>query len=225
MYHLHPGDILLYPIGLELILLPIGQDVVDRVLQPMLVATDPRCDGLAGSIDNSIAARGPESWSLVSTEDSGSKENLCNDFELHSPWTWDFPDPVPGSSGDTQVFQQSSKPVGENWRFDPKGFHLIRISVHLLILGVARGLLTLCWPCLLHLGPSATAAPQQASPGPLGYQEPPALSQKAPLPVMLLAVRRPVTPGVVAYFEVPADQRAVDRCSCMRYGECEPSII
>jgi hypothetical protein len=51
----------------------------------------------------------------------------------------DFLDPVPGSGGDAQVFQKSSKPVGENWSFDPEGLHLIRISVHLLILGVAQG--------------------------------------------------------------------------------------
>jgi hypothetical protein len=37
------------------------------------------------------------------------------------------------------VFQKSSKPVGENWSFDPEGLHLIHISVHLLILGVAQG--------------------------------------------------------------------------------------
>jgi hypothetical protein len=85
VYHLHPGDILLHPIGLELILLPVGQEVVDRVLQPTLVATDPRCDGLPGSIGNSIIARGPESWSLVSAEDSESEENLCDGFELHPP--------------------------------------------------------------------------------------------------------------------------------------------
>jgi hypothetical protein len=85
MYHLHPRDILLYPVGLELILLPVGQEVVDRVLQPTLVAIDPRCDGLPGGIDNSIAARGPESWSPVSAEDSGSEENLCDSFELHPP--------------------------------------------------------------------------------------------------------------------------------------------
>jgi hypothetical protein len=84
---------------------------------------------------------------------------------------------------------------------------------------------TLRWSCLLYLGPSAAAAPQQASPELLGSQEPPALSQKAPLYVMLLAVRRALTPGVVACFEVPAGQRAVSQCSCMRYGECEPSII
>jgi hypothetical protein len=76
-YHLHPGDIPFHPVGLELIFLPIGQEVVDRVLQSTLVAMDPRCDGLLGSISNSIAVRSPESWSLVSAEDSGSEENLC----------------------------------------------------------------------------------------------------------------------------------------------------
>jgi hypothetical protein len=61
VYHLHPGDIPFHPVGLELILLPVGQEVVDRVLQSALVATDPRCDGLLGSISNSIAVRSPES--------------------------------------------------------------------------------------------------------------------------------------------------------------------
>jgi hypothetical protein len=139
VHHLHPGDILLHPICLELILLPVGQEVVDGVLQPTLVATDPRRDGLPGGISNSVAARGPESWSLVSTEDSGSTEDFSNGFELHPPWTRDFFDPIPASGGDAQELQQSSKPASENWSFGPEGLHLIRISVHLLILGVARG--------------------------------------------------------------------------------------
>jgi hypothetical protein len=122
-----------------LILLPIGQEVVDGVLQPTLVATDPRRDGLLGGISNSVTVRGPESWSLVSTEDFRYEEDFCDGFELHPPWTRDFLDPVPGGSGDAQVLQQSSKPTGENWSFGPKGLHLIRISVHLLVLGVARG--------------------------------------------------------------------------------------
>ena len=41
VYYLHPGDIPFHPVGLELIFLPVGQEVVDRVLQPTLVATDP----------------------------------------------------------------------------------------------------------------------------------------------------------------------------------------
>jgi hypothetical protein len=76
---------------------------VDRVLQSTLVATDPRCDGLPGGIGNSITARGPESGSLVSAEDSGSEENLCDGLELHPPWTRDFLNPVPRSSGDAHV--------------------------------------------------------------------------------------------------------------------------
>jgi hypothetical protein len=108
VYHLYFGNIHPHPIGLELILLPVGQEVVDGVLQPMLVATDPRCDGLPDGISNSIAVRGPESWSLVSAKDSGSEENLYDGFELHPPWTGDFLDPIPGGGGDAQVFQESS---------------------------------------------------------------------------------------------------------------------
>jgi hypothetical protein len=75
----------------------------------------------------------------VLAEDSRSEENLCDGFELHPPWTRDFLDPVPGIGGDGQVFQHSLKPAGENWSFDPNGLHHIRISVHLLVLGVTRG--------------------------------------------------------------------------------------
>jgi hypothetical protein len=105
VYHLHLGDILIYPIGLELILLPVERQVVDGVLQLTLVAMDPRGDGLPGSIGNNITARDPKSWSLVLVEDSGSEENLCDGFELHPPWTRDLLDLVPGSGGDAQVFQ------------------------------------------------------------------------------------------------------------------------
>jgi hypothetical protein len=114
VYHLHPGDILLHPIGLELIFLPVGKEVVDGVLQLTLVAMNPQCDGLLGGISNSITVRGPEGWSLVSAEDSESEENLCDGFELHPPWMRDFLDPVPGSGGDAQVLQLSSKPTSEN---------------------------------------------------------------------------------------------------------------
>jgi hypothetical protein len=61
VHHLPPGDILLHPIGLELILLPIGQELVDGVLQPTLVATDPRGDGLLGGVSHNIDVGGPES--------------------------------------------------------------------------------------------------------------------------------------------------------------------
>jgi hypothetical protein len=72
--------------------------------------------------------RGPESWSLVSTEDPGSEENLCDGL-----------DPVPGSCGDAQVLQQSPKSATDDRSFSPEGLHLVSILVHLLALGIAQG--------------------------------------------------------------------------------------
>jgi hypothetical protein len=43
--------------------------------------------------------------------------------------------------------------------------------------------------------------------------------------VMRIEVHRAVTPGVVAHFGVPADQWVDGRCSYVRCGECESSII
>jgi hypothetical protein len=51
----------------------------------------------------------------------------------------DFLDPVPGSGGDAQVLQQSSKSAGEDQRFSPEGLHLVSISVHLLVFGITLG--------------------------------------------------------------------------------------
>jgi hypothetical protein len=135
----HPGDILLHPIGLELIFLPIGQEVVNGVQQPTLVAMDPQCDGLPGGVSNSITVRGPKSWSLVFAEDSGSEEDHYNSFELHPPLMWDFLDPVSRGDCDARVFQQSPKPTSGDQSFGPEELHLVRILVHHLVLGVTRG--------------------------------------------------------------------------------------
>jgi hypothetical protein len=59
----------------------------------------------------------------------------------------------------------------------------------------------------------------------MGSQGLPTLSQNAPPPLMRAAVHRAMTPGGVVHYGVLANQRANDRCSCVRYGECEPSII
>jgi hypothetical protein len=75
----------------------------------------------------------------VSAEDPGSEENLCDGLELYSSWTRDFLDLVLGSGGDAQVLQQSLKSAGEDQRFSPVGLHLVSISVHLLVFGIAWG--------------------------------------------------------------------------------------
>jgi hypothetical protein len=70
-----------------------------------------------------------------------------------------------------------------------------------------------------------TTAPWPVSPQLLGSLELPTLSQKVPLLVIPLAVRRARTPGVVARSEVPADRRVDGRCSCVLCDGYEPSII
>jgi hypothetical protein len=69
------------------------------------------------------------------------------------------------------------------------------------------------------------SAPQPASPETLGSQEPPALSRKVPLLVMPLVICRARTLEATAHSEVPADRQVDGRCSCVRCGGYEPSII
>jgi hypothetical protein len=99
------------------------------------------------------------------------------------------------------------------------------VSRYIFSFSVLLGEVALHRPCLLCHGSLATAAPQQASPESLGSQGQPALSQKAPPLVMRAKACGAVTPGAVAYSEVPVDQWVDGHCSCVRYGECEPSII
>jgi hypothetical protein len=111
------------------------------------------------------------------------------------------------------MLQQSPKSADEDQRFSPEG-HLGTSSR----LRYRSGEGTLHWSCLsLCHGPPVAAAPQQASPEPLGSQEPPALSRKVPLLVMTLEA--------AAHSKVPADRRVDGQCSCVRCDGYEPSII
>jgi hypothetical protein len=80
------------------------------------------------------------------------------------------------------------------------------------------------WTCLRCYGPPVVA-PQPASPEPLGSQEPPALSRRVPLLAMPLMVGRAGTPEAAAHFEVPANRRVDDWCSCVRCGRYKSSNI
>jgi hypothetical protein len=75
----------------------------------------------------------------VPIEDSRPEEDLCDRLELYSSWMWDSLDSVPGGGVDAKVFPHSPKPAGGDQSFNPEGHHLVRISVHLLVLRVARG--------------------------------------------------------------------------------------
>jgi hypothetical protein len=105
VYHLHPGDILLHPRGVELVLLSLRQEAVDGVLELTLVATAPRSDGLPGGVSHNITDRCSEGWPLVSAEEPRLGEDLCDVLEFHPPWTQDSLDLVFGGGGDAQVSQ------------------------------------------------------------------------------------------------------------------------
>jgi hypothetical protein len=83
--HLHPGDILLHPRGLELVLLPLRQEVIDGVLQLILVEMAPRSDGLPSGVSHNITDRCSEGSPLVPVEDLGPREDLCDGLEFHPP--------------------------------------------------------------------------------------------------------------------------------------------
>jgi hypothetical protein len=85
VYHLHHGDILLHPRGLELVLLPLRQEAVDGVLQLALVEMAPRSDGLPGGISHNITDRCSKGCPLVPTENPGPREDLCDGLEFHPP--------------------------------------------------------------------------------------------------------------------------------------------
>jgi hypothetical protein len=60
-------------------------EVVDEVLQPALVAMDPRSDSLPSGVSHSIVVRCSECWPLVPVEDPGPKEDLCDGLNSTCP--------------------------------------------------------------------------------------------------------------------------------------------
>jgi hypothetical protein len=198
--------------------------MVDGVLQPTLVATDPRSDGLPGGVSHSVTARRSKSWSLVSAEDPGPKVDLCNNLDLHPPWTRDFLVLVLGAMVMPNCSSRArGLPVGTEALAPKDSISSASQYIFSTSVSLKGGCSSLVFSSMLC--PLAIVAPQQASLELLGSQEPPALSQKAPPLVMRAKAHQAVIPRGVAHSEVLADQRVDSWCSCVWYGECEPSII
>jgi hypothetical protein len=85
VYHQHPRDVLLHPRGLELVLLLVGQEAVDRVLQLALMAMAPRSDGLPCVVSHNITSRCSEGWPMVPTDDPRPREDVYDGLEFHPP--------------------------------------------------------------------------------------------------------------------------------------------
>jgi hypothetical protein len=76
MHHKHPGNIGLDPRSLELVVLPLWQQVVDSVPQLVMISVAVGGDRLPCSVSYCILVSGPEGWTLVSAKHIGSADDL-----------------------------------------------------------------------------------------------------------------------------------------------------
>jgi hypothetical protein len=76
MHHKHPRDIGLDPRSLELVLLPLRQQMLDGVPQLIMISAAIGSDHLPCSVSYCILVSGPEGWTLVTTEHIRSDDDL-----------------------------------------------------------------------------------------------------------------------------------------------------
>jgi hypothetical protein len=92
MHYKHPGNIGLDPRNLELVLLPLWQQVIDSVPQIIMVSTVVGGDHLPYNVSYSILVSGPEGWTLVSAEHIRSADDLHDCLVLFSTRAQNFLD-------------------------------------------------------------------------------------------------------------------------------------
>jgi hypothetical protein len=76
MHYKHPRNIGLDPRSLELVLLPLWQQVIDGVPQLIMISMAISGDRLPYSVNYCILVSGPEGWTLVSAEHIRSADDL-----------------------------------------------------------------------------------------------------------------------------------------------------
>jgi hypothetical protein len=84
MHHKHPGNIGLDPKSLELVLLPLRQQVIDGVPQLIMISVAIGGDCLPCSVSYCILVSGPEGWTLVTAEHVRSADDLHDCLVLFS---------------------------------------------------------------------------------------------------------------------------------------------
>jgi hypothetical protein len=106
MHHKHPGNIGLDPRSLELVLLPLWQQVIDGVPQLVMISVAVGGDRLPCSISYCILVSGPEGWTLVSAEHIRSADDLHDCLVLFSARAQNSLDLKLWQSGDVDAVQQ-----------------------------------------------------------------------------------------------------------------------
>jgi hypothetical protein len=137
MHHKHLGNIGLDPRNLELIFLPLWQQVIDGVLQLAMISATIGGDHLPCSVSYCILASGPEGWTHMSAKHIGSADDLHDCLVLFSARAQNSLDSELWRSGDVDVVQQIPQSAGGDWGFIFKSFDLIGIVERLILLGVA----------------------------------------------------------------------------------------
>jgi hypothetical protein len=103
MHHKHPGNNGIDPRSLELVLLPLWQQVIDGVPQLVMISTAVGGDRLPCSISYCILVSGPEGWTLVSAEHIRSTDDLHDCLALFSTRAWNSLDSELWRSGDVDA--------------------------------------------------------------------------------------------------------------------------
>jgi hypothetical protein len=138
MHHKHPGDIGLDPRSLELVLLPLRQQVVDGVLELVMIFVVVAGNHLPWSISYCILVSGSESWTLVMAEHIRSVEDLQDCLILFSSRAWNSLDSELWWSGDVDVVQQIPQSASGDCGFISKGLDLVGVMVRLFLLSIAQ---------------------------------------------------------------------------------------
>jgi hypothetical protein len=139
MHHKHSGNIGLDAKSLELVLLPLRQQVIDGVPQLIMISAAVGGDCLPCNVNYCILVTGPEGWTLVSAEHIRSTDDLHDCLVLFSARAQNSLDSELWRSGDVVAVQQIPQSTGGDWGFISKSFDLISVIECLVLLGVALG--------------------------------------------------------------------------------------
>jgi hypothetical protein len=137
MHHKHPGNIGLDPRSLELVLLPLWQQVIDGVPHLVMISAAVGGDYLPCSVSYCILVSGPEGWTLVSADHISAADDHHDCLVLFSARAQNCLDSELWRSGDVDAIQQILQSAGGARAFISKSFHLIGVVEHLVLLGIA----------------------------------------------------------------------------------------
>jgi hypothetical protein len=136
MHHKHHGNIGLDPRSLELVLLPLRQQVIDNVPQLIMISVVVCGDHLPCSVSYCILVSGLEGWTLMMAEHNRSTDDLHDWLVLFSSRARNFLDSELWRNGDVDTVQQIPQSASGDQGFISKSLDLVGVMECLVLLGV-----------------------------------------------------------------------------------------